>query len=151
MALALVGVDEDVEKHLLRMAEDENVPDHLRLGALKQLAMFLRSRPAPPPPAQDGGRPELLRGLGLDEPEEARELPADPMRDLDFGYVVGRTPHPLFYAWTRVIPRDLSRRELLAAEQTFLRRARAAGVTTGPDGDPPQLPDDLSRRRRKGS
>lgn len=58
------------------------------------------------------------------------------MRDLDWSLATGQAMEPLFFAWTTFCPRDLTRRQLLAAQQTFLRRARAAGVTCGPDGEP---------------
>jgi hypothetical protein len=90
---------------------------------------------------------ELADGAFLDGPATA-DLEPDTFRDLDFMQIAGEEMEPLFFAWTTFVPRDLSRRQLLAAQQAFMRRARAADVTAGPDGEPVG-DDELSRRRRR--
>ena len=69
-----------------------------------------------------------MAGLLDDEPDEARTLPPDPMRDLDFMELCGRPPHPLFLEHLRWVPPEATRAQLLRAEKTFLRRATAAGL-----------------------
>jgi len=94
---------DEVEKGLLAMLDDPDLPAHLRLGVLGRLEK-LRSKN--PPPTVPDGTPDLLAGLGLDEPPEADGLAPDPMRDLDFLHVTGQWPDPLFHAWTTVVGRD---------------------------------------------
>ncbi len=124
------------------------LPDHLRLGALKAAQA---SRPPVPEQLPDPSDLAALIARLLPEPDEARGLPPDPMRDLDWGQITGRTPEPLLLAWLRWVPPDATARRLLTVEHTFLRAARAAGVTTGPDGEPVARDELSSRRRRRGS
>jgi hypothetical protein len=92
--------------------------------------------------------PEDRHRARVRQAPDMADLDADPMRDLDWSLLTGQPMEPLFFAWTTFCPRHMTRRRLLAARQTFMRRAHAAGVTCGPDGEPVG-DDELSRRRAR--
>ena len=141
--------DESTDEQRLRsMARDPALTPSQRLRALEGLAKI---RPAAAPSAAPDAPPDLLAGLAdgaFEDSPDVRDLPPDVMRDLDFSAVAGEEMHPLFFAWTTAVPRHLTRRQLLAAQQASLRRAAAAGVTAGPDGAPVG-DDELAPRRRR--
>jgi hypothetical protein len=148
------------------MAEDSNTPQHLKLGALKQLVALMgvgdsaakkdgpvvvmpkRADGLPPDPLLDEF-PEVLTD------DDGRAVPADPYADLDWAGVVGRAPHALY---ARVLhtcpwhPTDLGKRgrssneakTLIDAEQRFLRACRDRGLDTEAD----EVADVRRRRRR---
>jgi hypothetical protein len=152
-------VSDDLEQSLLKMANDPDTPAHLRLGALKQSALFRRAEmPAanrngrPMMADRDDGRPPdplLERFPELLRDEDGRPQPADPMADLDFDGWVGRMPHPLYARVLYAVPwhptdgagrarKDVHKGEeariLLDAEARFLRECRNRGLDV-PDPD----------------
>lgn len=134
------------------MAEDPDTPQHLKLGALKQLVALrgtaepsATSGPAVLLPARADGLPPdpLLDEFPPTLDGSGRVLPADPMADLDWCRVVRRMPHALYAKALYVVPTD-DRATLVAAEQRFLREARNRGFDTEAD----EVAD--VRRRRRG-
>jgi hypothetical protein len=149
-------VADDLEKSLLAMANDPETPAHLRLGALKQLALFKRqetpARGGGPAPERDDGLPgDPLLADFPDEPDEhGRPLPPDPMADLHWAAITGRMPHPAyaralvrvpFPAPARPEPKGAHAKLLLDAEAWFLRECRNRGI------DVPDPDDELDMQR----
>jgi hypothetical protein len=98
-------VADEVEAELKRMAEDPEMPAHLKLGALKQL-VALRGTGAPArggepvvlPEREDGLPPDPLleRFPEVLADEDGRPNLPDPMADLSWAGIVGRMPHALY-------------------------------------------------------
>lgn len=136
------------------MAEDPQTPQHLRLGALKQLvALTTAGAPATTTtgtavvmPKRDDGLPPdpLLEDFPPVVDENGRVPPADPMADLDWCRVVRRMPHALYAKVLYVVPTD-DKQTLIDAEQRFLREARNRGFDTEAD----EVADARRRRRRR--
>lgn len=134
------------------MAQDESVPAHLRLGALKQLAVTGRQEKqgangqvSGSRPREDGLPDDPLLEQFPDAPDEhGRPRPPDPMADLDWELVVGRPPHHLYARVLVCVPfapghRDAEQAKvLLDAEARFLRECRNRGIEGA---------DDVSERR----
>ena len=161
-----------IEAELRKMAEDPNTPQHLKLGALKQLVALMGfGEPAKAdgpvvvvPKRADGLPPDPLLeefpGMLVDD--GGRAVHADPMADLSWAGIVGRAPHSLY---ARVLhacpwhptdlgrgyasPRDMGRGDeagvLLDAEARFLRACRDRGLDTEADEVA-----EARRRRRRG-
>lgn len=153
------------------MAEDPAMPAHLKLGALKQLVALrgtaepvkagglaaLREREDGLPPDPLLARmPEVLTG------EDGRPTRPDPLADLSWAGVVGRSPHALYarvlhtcpwhptdliggYRSTKAMYAGEEARTLRDAEALFLREARNLGFDTEADEVA-----DARRRRRRG-
>jgi hypothetical protein len=148
-------VPDDLEAELRRMADDPDTPAHLKLGALRELGRLVRKKP--PEKARrssaSGLPPDpLLEAHPSEGDEDGRELPPDPMADLDFAAWVGREPHELyrrvlvavpFSPPGRPEPRSPQARELLDAEARFLRECRDRGI----EGAEPV--NEIAARRRR--
>jgi hypothetical protein len=92
------------------MAEDPDLPAHLKLGVLKQLvALRGTAEPVRKPgvmPDREDGLPlaPLLEEFPPAVGEDGRVLPADPQADLDWSGVVGRFRHSLYAGVLHVCP-----------------------------------------------
>ncbi len=156
----------DLEAELRKMAEDPDLPAHLKLGVLKQLAALTgggepergnkpvlaeRADGLPPDPLLERF-PEVLTD------DEGRPNPADPMADLSWAGVVGRMPHALYARVLHTCPwhptdlryrsaKDMHRgeeaRTLRDAEERSLREARNRGFDTEAD--------EVAEKRRRRS
>jgi hypothetical protein len=147
--------DFDLEAELRAMAADPDLPAHLKLGVLKQLAAL---RGTAEPVNGSGGpvvMPEREDGLPADPlleefpprlDEHGHVPPADPMADLDWCAAVGRMPHALYAKVLYVCPPSADKRTLVDAEARFLREARNAGFDTEAD----EVAEKRRRRQRNG-
>lgn len=165
-------MDIDLEGELRAMAQDPKTPQHLKLGALKQLVALAaagdgaakkdgpavvvarRADGLPPDPLLDEF-PEVLSDDG------GGAVQADPFADLDWAGVVGRAPHALYAKVLHTCPwhptglqRGYSSRQAMTkgdeavklrdAEARFLRACRDLGLDTEAD----EVADVRRRRRR---
>ncbi len=148
----------DVEEELRKMAEDPNTPQHLRLGAVKQLVALMGvagdsgAKGAGPvvvmPQRADGLPPDpLLDAFPVTLDEHGHALPADPMADLDCARVVKRMPHALYAKVLQVVPTD-DKQILIDAEQRFLREARNRGFDTEADEPQPRRQTHMTKEQR---
>lgn len=149
------------------MAEDPNTPQHLKLGALKQLVALMgvtdsaakKDGPGVVMPKRSDGLPPdpLLDEFPVQLDEQGRAVHADPYADLDWAGVVGRPPHALYAKVLHACPwhpTDLGKRGrgsdeaqvLIDAEARFLREARNRGFDTAAD----EVADVRRRRRSRG-
>lgn len=143
----------NVEEELRKMAEDPSTPQHLKLGALKQLVALMgvgdtgakKEGPGTVMPQRADGLPPdpLLDEFPLTLGEDGRALHPDPMADLDWARVVRRMPHALYAKVLQVVPTD-DKQILVDAEARFLREARNRGFDTEAD----EVADVRRRRRR---
>ncbi len=134
-----MGSDNATQDELLRrMAEDESVPTHLRLGALKELGRRRQAEAPAAPAAAPSGEGLPPNPLLERYPDEDPDGPLDPMADLDFAEITGRAPHRLYAKVLHSVPPHANRAELLRFEAEFLRACRDAGIPRG------------ARRRRAG-
>lgn len=135
------------------MAADPDLPAHLRLGVLKQLAALMDtpvpargSAPGVMPDREDGLPPDPLLEQFPPMLDEHGGVPhADCMSDLDFCQVVGRMPQALYAKVLWVVPPSADKRTLVDAEARFLREARNRGFDTEAD----EVAEVRRRRRRE--
>jgi hypothetical protein len=139
--MAMSAENEEL-KALQAMANDTDVPVHLRLGALKELGKRRESNPEISTEPDPLGVMRSVVDRHCPQTPEERDLPPDPMRALDFEAFTGRRADRVAFSWLPYCPENPG-----AAERAILAAARRLGVGTGPY----ELPDDdeLSRRRRR--
>jgi hypothetical protein len=128
------------------MAEDDDVPSHIRLGALKQLGELRRRQP---PEGDDDPQAKMDAVVERHCPQtpEMAAVAADPMRDLDFEGLVGRPMDATALSWLPCLPAS-DRRAAERVERELVAAARRLGVGTGPR-ELPETADELAERRRR--
>jgi hypothetical protein len=142
-----MGSEEDL---LREMAADEDVPAHLRLGALKELGR--RGEPPEGRSATDGDPEAAMEAVIAriaPEPPELAKAPADPTRDLDFQALVGRPMDSIALGWLPNLPAG-DKRTAERDEKEVVAAARRLGVGRGPH-EIPESGDELAARRRRRS
>jgi hypothetical protein len=122
---------DDMELDALRqMASDPTTPTHLKLGALKELARRREQAEPEPESASDplGAMQEIIERYCPQTPED-RELPADPMRALDYETFTGEQLDPVAASWLPYCP---PKQVAQIAARRVVSAARRSNAGTGP-------------------
>jgi hypothetical protein len=113
------------------MAADESVPAHLSLGALKELGRQGASdEPSVAAASDSQSAMEAIVERLAPQPEELRDVPADPIRDLDFQALVGRPMDELALSWLPYLP-AATKAEAERVDREVVAAARRLGVGRG--------------------
>jgi hypothetical protein len=131
---------------LRQMAADPTTPSHLKLGALKELARR-REAAEPEPELSDplGAMQEIVEKY-CPQSAEDRNLPADPMRSLDYESCTGEKLDPMAASWLPYCP---PKQVAQIAARRVVAASRRIGVGQGPY-EVPEADELAQRRRTKG-
>jgi hypothetical protein len=130
------------------MVADPATPKHLKLGALNSLAKLREAAGLDPEPAADplGAMQQIVEEFCPQGPED-RELPADPMRGLDFEAFTGEKLDPVAASWLPYCPAPQVAQK---AARRVVAASRRLGLGYGPYEEAAE-DDELSWRRKRRS
>jgi hypothetical protein len=129
---------------LREIAADPKTPTHLRLGALNSLQR-LKEAAAPEPVADPLGAMQQIVEQYCPQSPEDRELPADPMRALDYETFTGEKLDPVAASWLPYCP---PKEQAQLAARRVASAARRFNLGQGPY-ELPVADDELARRRKR--
>jgi hypothetical protein len=140
--------DDPVRKALEDVLADPEARPSTKVQAAKQLAA-LRGPDHGAAAAEDDPRAAMRAVVErlCPGPPELRDVPADPMRDLDFEALVGRPMDPVALSWLPYLPAP-DRKAAERVERDVVAAARRLGVGRGPH-EIPESADELAKRRRR--